>query len=77
MDQKMPTLPTTVLKLPFHVHFDQHTVDAVNRYRAARAEHLRQGHGESMSSAELFVAYQWAAFDLATALDALLETHAR
>lgn len=53
-------------------HLDQETVDAVNRYRAARSAHLRQGHGESMTSAELFVAYQWAAFDLATALDALL-----
>ncbi|HGA2320463.1 TPA: hypothetical protein ACIRVE_005079 [Pseudomonas putida] len=63
--------PSDVI-LPLTLHLDQPTVAAINRYRTARAAHQEAGHSESTTSADLFVAYQWAAFDLATAVDELL-----
>jgi len=61
-----------LLNLPLSLHLDQKAVEAINRYRTARSAHVQQGHSDSTHSAELFVAYQWAAFDLAAVLDDLL-----
>ncbi|AGN82368.1 MULTISPECIES: hypothetical protein [Pseudomonas] len=69
-------IPTTSdLKLPLSLHLDQNTLDAIERFRAARAEHLKYAHDETVTSAELFLALQRAEFDLATAVDRLLVEH--
>lgn len=70
----MPDVTYTELETPLTLELDQPSVDAFNRYRAARAAYLRNEHDASIANAELFVDYQWAAFELADALQVMLDT---
>ncbi|MNL59890.1 hypothetical protein D3C87_1836530 [compost metagenome] len=71
----MQDVTYTELETPLTLELDQPSVDAFNRYRAARAAYLQTGNDASITSAELFVDYQWAAFKLADALQVMLDTH--
>lgn len=62
------------LETPLTLELDRPSVDAFNRYRAARAAYLQIGNDASITSAELFIDYQWAAFELADALQVMLDT---
>ena len=63
---------TSELKLPLSLHLDQSTLDAIIRFRAARAAHLKYAHDDTAASAEMFLALQQAEADLARAVDELL-----
>ncbi|MFL9811019.1 hypothetical protein EQ845_13235 [Pseudomonas putida] len=63
---------TGALQLLLCLHLDQNTVDAINRFRGARAAHLKYAHDDTAASAELFLTFQRTEADLARAVDKLL-----
>lgn len=66
---------TGALKLPLSLHLDQNTVDAINRFRGARAAHLKYAHDDTAACAELFLTLQRTEADLASVVDELLVKH--
>jgi len=68
---------TGALKLLLSLHLDRNTVDAINRFRGARAAHLKYAHDVTAASAELFLTLQRAEADLTRAVDEVLVKHGR
>lgn len=70
-------IPTNELTAPLTLHLDQHAVAALNRYRDARADHLKRGHDGTVEGCELYATYEDAGVRLAAAVHALVEDQVR